>query len=106
MIAFILKCLFVMTGCVLMASFAQSQHTIEGIGPTTVITRVVSGLGFAGKSLGIITVPEQTYNVTFGGAERSTLFIAAERSIYSVQMATKGHVFPAGRREHSKRDTK
>ena len=60
----------------------------------------------AGKSLGIITVPEQAYNVTFGGKEQSTLFIAAESSVYAVQMETKGHVFPAGRQEHSKKDTK
>jgi hypothetical protein len=45
----------------------------------------------AGKSLEIITVPEQAYNVTFGGAEQSTLFIAAESSVYAVQMKTMGH---------------
>ncbi len=44
-----------------------------------------------GKQIEVIAVPENwTANVTFGGEDRSTLFITASRGFYSIPMQTKG----------------
>ncbi len=43
-----------------------------------------------GKSLGVIEVPERPANVTFGGADRKTLFITARTSLYAVKMRVQG----------------
>ncbi len=50
-----------------------------------------------GKLLGIIELPEQPANVTFGGKDRKTLYVTARTSLYSVEMEATGHVFPAGK---------
>ena len=47
-------------------------------------------------SLGVIDVPEQPYNVTFGGSDQKTLFVTASSSVYAMEMEIAGHVFPAG----------
>lgn len=47
-----------------------------------------------GKRLGKIFVPEVISNCTFGGRDRSTLFITASTSLYSIELATKGSVRP------------
>jgi gluconolactonase len=52
----------------------------------------------AGKYLGVIEVPEQPANCTFGGLENKTLFVTARTSLYSVPMEATGHVFPAGKK--------
>ena len=44
----------------------------------------------AGKALGIIQVPEEPANVTFGGKERKTLFMTARTGLYAVQMKVRG----------------
>ncbi len=46
-----------------------------------------------GKLLGIISVPEQPANVTFGGADNRTLYITARTSLYAVDLEVAGHVF-------------
>ncbi|WP_020469235.1 SMP-30/gluconolactonase/LRE family protein [Zavarzinella formosa] len=46
-----------------------------------------------GKLLGIISVPEQPANVTFGGKEFKTLYVAAKTSIYTIPMEVAGHRF-------------
>ncbi|MFN4261507.1 MAG: SMP-30/gluconolactonase/LRE family protein [Gemmataceae bacterium] len=51
----------------------------------------------AGKLLGIIELPEQPANVTFGGPDHKTLYVTARKSLYTVPMAVTGHVFPAGK---------
>lgn len=43
-----------------------------------------------GKLLGKIMVPEQVANLTFGGSDYKTLYIAARSSIYKVQLKTAG----------------
>ncbi|GAA1936218.1 SMP-30/gluconolactonase/LRE family protein [Kitasatospora viridis] len=43
-----------------------------------------------GTLLGRLRVPETVANITWGGAKRNRLFIAAETSIYSVVMAVTG----------------
>lgn len=50
-----------------------------------------------GKALGIITLPEQPSNCTFGGSENNTLYVTARTSLYTVPMEAKGHVYPAGK---------
>ncbi|MCP4173880.1 MAG: SMP-30/gluconolactonase/LRE family protein, partial [Fuerstiella sp.] len=63
---------------------------------------ITSALGLqvfapSGKQLGIITVPEHPANVSFGGKDRSTLFVTARKSLYSVETHVKGHVFRGGK---------
>ncbi|MFM8726652.1 MAG: SMP-30/gluconolactonase/LRE family protein, partial [Planctomycetaceae bacterium] len=61
---------------------------------------ITSGSGIqvvspAGQILGIITLPEQPANVTFGGKDRRSLIVTARTSVYSVPTNATGHVFPA-----------
>ena len=44
----------------------------------------------AGKPIDTIDVPERPVQVTFGGKDRQTLFIAARSSLYAVRMLVKG----------------
>lgn len=46
-----------------------------------------------GKVLGIIAIPEQPANVTFGGPEYRTLYVTARKSIYAIPTEAIGHVF-------------
>jgi gluconolactonase len=43
-----------------------------------------------GKPLATLLIPERVSNVTFGGADRKTLYIAASSSIYRVQLNIAG----------------
>jgi gluconolactonase len=59
---------------------------------------ITSGLGLqvfdpAGKMLGIIRLPEQPANVTFGGADFKTLYVTARTSLYTAPMDVSGHRF-------------
>jgi gluconolactonase len=47
----------------------------------------------SGKYLGVISLPEQPANVTFGGADFKTLYVTARTSLYTVQMEVAGHLF-------------
>lgn len=47
----------------------------------------------AGKLLGIIKIPEQPANVTFGGPDLKTLYVTARTSLYTVPMEVAGHAF-------------
>jgi gluconolactonase len=60
---------------------------------------ITSGLGVQvfsaeGELLGVIELPEQPANVTFGGVDNRTLFATARKSLYAVPMEAQGHVFP------------
>lgn len=60
---------------------------------------ITSGLGLqvfdpAGKKLGVIPVPEQPANVTFGGKDFKTLYVTARTSVYTAEMEVAGHRFP------------
>lgn len=46
-----------------------------------------------GMLLGIIRLPEQPANVTFGGPDHRTLYVTARTSLYTVPMEAQGHVF-------------
>lgn len=59
---------------------------------------ITSGLGIQvfspdGKHLGTIAFPEQPANVTFGGRNRTTLYVTARTSLYAVETSATGHVF-------------
>ncbi|MEX0938294.1 MAG: SMP-30/gluconolactonase/LRE family protein [Pirellulales bacterium] len=59
---------------------------------------ITSGLGLQvynpqGEYLGVISVPEQPANVTFGGPDRKTLYVTARTSLYTIPMQAQGHVF-------------
>jgi gluconolactonase len=59
---------------------------------------ITSGIGLqvfdpAGKMMGVISLPEQPANVTFGGADFKTLYVTARTSLYTVQMEVAGHLF-------------
>jgi gluconolactonase len=43
-----------------------------------------------GTLLGKIPVPEKVGNVTFGGAQRDILYVAASTSLYRIRLATRG----------------
>lgn len=63
---------------------------------------ITSGLGLQvfnpkGELLGIIRLPEQPANVTFGGKDFRTLYVTARTSLYTIPMEAKGHVFPGGK---------
>ncbi len=63
---------------------------------------ITSGLGLqvfdpSGKLLGIIALPEQPANCTFGGPENKTLYATCRTSLYSVPMEIAGHVFAKGK---------
>jgi len=46
-----------------------------------------------GKLLGIISIPEQPANCTFGGKEKKTLIATCRTGLYAVDMPIAGHVF-------------
>lgn len=46
---------------------------------------------YEGKTLGMIPIPEQPSNCTFGGPDRKTLFVTARKSVYSMPMEATGH---------------
>jgi gluconolactonase len=46
-----------------------------------------------GQRLGIIDVPEQPANVTFGGPQNATLYVTARTSLYAIPTSAKGHRF-------------
>jgi gluconolactonase len=43
-----------------------------------------------GSKMALIAVPEKVGNLSFGGAQRDTLFICASQSLYSIRLNTKG----------------
>jgi gluconolactonase len=45
----------------------------------------------SGKALGVIEVPEQPSNCTFGGPDGNTLYVTARTSLYSFPRLVKGH---------------
>lgn len=46
-----------------------------------------------GNILGVIKLPEEPANVTFGGPNRQTLIATARSSVYAIDVLTTGHIF-------------
>ncbi|HJQ78499.1 MAG TPA: SMP-30/gluconolactonase/LRE family protein [Lacipirellulaceae bacterium] len=51
----------------------------------------------SGEALGMIEVPEQPSNCTFGGPDGKTLYVTARTSLYSFKMLVKGHWYAQGK---------
>jgi cyanophycinase len=49
----------------------------------------------AGKTLGLIAIPENPTNADFGGKDLRTLYITARTSVYSISTEVQGHRFGA-----------
>lgn len=82
----------------------KGSNTTQGGDGLTVDTLgnlyITSALGVqvfspTGKLLGIIEVPEQPANVSFGGPENKTLYITARTGLYKCEMKVAGHLFRA-----------
>ncbi|MGC3966646.1 MAG: SMP-30/gluconolactonase/LRE family protein [Pirellulales bacterium] len=63
---------------------------------------ITSALGLqvfdpAGKALGIISLPEQPANCTFGIADPRTIYVTARTSLYAIPMEIAGHAFAQGK---------
>jgi gluconolactonase len=85
--------------CTLKQPRGQTKSGGDGL---TVDTKgnlyITSALGLqvfnpSGKLLGIIAIPEQPANVTFGGTDLKTLYVTARTSLYTVPMEARGHLF-------------
>lgn len=75
------------------ASFASSGSdgmTIDNKGNIYLTDRSVLVFDSNGVQMGEISVPEIPANICFGGSDRSTLFITAQTSVYTLKMAVKG----------------
>jgi gluconolactonase len=64
--------------------------TIDNKGNVYLTTSGIAVYDPSGKKIETINVPERSTNVTFGGKDRSTLFITAQTSLYSIKMQVKG----------------
>jgi gluconolactonase len=85
--------------CTLKQKDGQSGSGGDGL---TVDTQgnlyITTGLGLQvydpeGQLLGIIELPEQPANVTFGGKKNNILYVTARKSLYTVKMKATGHQF-------------
>ena len=89
-------------------TLAQAEGQTAGGGDGLTIDKdgnlfITSRLGIQvfnpeGRALGLIEVPEQPANCTFGGDSYRTLYVTARTSLYAIPMETAGHVFPAGKK--------
>jgi gluconolactonase len=68
----------------------DSQGNLYLAVPAVKAVQVVSP---AGKTLGMISVPENPSNTDFGGKDLKTLYITAQTSVYAVPTEVKGHRF-------------
>jgi len=74
----------------LFAPEGSDGMTIDQQGNIYLTTRAVRIYNPKGTLIETIQVPEGPPNVCFGGKDRTTLFITARTSLYSVQMKVKG----------------
>ena len=68
--------------------------TIDNKGNVYLATKVVAIYDKKGRKIEEIPVPEPPSNLTFAGADDSTLFITARTSLYGVDMLVKGAATP------------
>jgi gluconolactonase len=86
------------------ARLEQAEGKTEGGGDgLTIDTKgnlyITSAIGVQvfspkGEALGVIALPEQPANVTFGGRDRQTLYATARTSLYAIPMEATGQAFP------------
>ena len=76
----------------LFCEIGSDGMTIDHRGNVYLTGKGVSVVDPAGKSIEHIDIPEPwTANVAFAGADRSTLFITASKSLYKIRTVVKGH---------------
>jgi gluconolactonase len=77
----------------LFCELGSDGMTIDNEGNVYLTGKGVTVFDKSGKQIEQIAVPEGwTANVTFGGADRKTLFITASKSLYALKMRTQGVV--------------
>ena len=81
-----------LSGKTLFASVQCDGMTIDSEGNVYMASDAVVIFSPAGNQIGRIELPESPTNMTFGGADRMTLFITAHTTIYTVRMAVSGAV--------------
>ena len=74
----------------LFAEEGSDGMTIDNEGNIYLTNDAVKVYCCAGNKIATIAVPERPSNVTFGGANKQTLFITARKSLYAVDMTVKG----------------
>ena len=70
---------WLLLGAVAVAAADQDSESIPGIGPA-----------------GLLRLPEEPSNCTFGGADSRTLYVSAQTSLYAMKMEATGHRFATG----------
>lgn len=83
-----------LTGKQLFAPEAADGMTIDSKGNVYLATKAVAVYDTKGQKIEEIPVPEQPANLTFAGADDSTLFITARTSLYAVDTLVKGAATP------------
>ena len=80
-----------LSGRELFCSMGSDGMTLDSAGNLYLTGKGVTVFDKTGRELGNIPVPESwTANVTFGGADRKTLFITAMDSVYTLRMKVAG----------------
>jgi sugar lactone lactonase YvrE/L-ascorbate metabolism protein UlaG (beta-lactamase superfamily) len=74
----------------LFAPEGSDGMTIDNQGNVYLTTSGVAVYNKNGQKIELIAVPERPANVCFGGKDKSTLFITARTSLYSVRMRVSG----------------
>lgn len=68
--------------------------TVDSKGNVYITSRLgIQVVSPEGKFLGLIQLPEQPANCTFGGADMKTLYVTARTSLYAVPMEIAGHQY-------------
>jgi gluconolactonase len=80
-----------LTGKTLFASVASDGMTIDAEGNVYLTVYAVLAYSPGGILLEEIAVPERPTNVTFGGADRRSLFITTEAGLYSIRTRVQGN---------------
>ncbi|MFC1739210.1 SMP-30/gluconolactonase/LRE family protein [Planctomycetota bacterium] len=70
----------------LFANEGSDGMTMDNQGNIYLTTNAIMVYSLAGKKIETIDVPERPSNVCFGGNDRKTLFITAQKGLYSIQM--------------------
>lgn len=84
----------------LFAPEGSDGMTIDNQGNVYLTTSAVSVYDRRGRKIETIEVPERPSNVTFGGRDKSTLFITARTSLYSIRTKVRGVEGPSATASH------